>query len=81
MVHYRNLKNNNNSLTINLTLMSQVENSSVVLSFPIFFPQPIPSRPLSLPALNATIVTCFRDLCVTLGDVNDPPAQKPKLFD
>lgn len=31
-------------------------------------------------ALNATIVTCFRDLCVTLSVVNDPPAQKAKAL-
>lgn len=39
------------------------------------FQQPIPSRPLSL---NATIETCFRDLCVRLRDLNDLPAQKPR---
>lgn len=32
--------------------------------------------PLTSPsALNATIASCFRDLCVTLRDVNDSPAQ------
>lgn len=36
--------------------------------------------PLAPSALNATIVTCFRDLCVTLSDVNDPPAQKAKAL-
>lgn len=33
------------------------------------------------PSLHPTIVACFRDPCVTLGDVNDPPAQKLKPSD